>query len=623
MIKFTKIRYKNLLSTGNQWTEIDLAKDPTTLIVGTNGAGKSTMIDALQFCWFGKPYRKINKNQLINSITRKECVVEGEALIGAKHIRVVRGIKPAVFEIYENGELVDQSAASKDYQEYLEKQVLQLTPRAFSQIVVLGSANYVPFMQLTTSQRRELIEDLLDLKVFTSMNSLLKTRVDENNKTITDLENELKLLQTKKRMTESHLKEMETNNELLISEKQERIDLAQVELGTLIEDHKVFVAIETDLAQALKDVKALSSEAVNKIKNELRAKVDQAKAVSVAAEETKLKKLSSLEAELKAKVSLLTKDKQFLEKNDHCPTCKQEIAGDFKSLHVQEKQTKIDEIVTSLPKLSEEKERLMAVIVARAEAIGKAESEYNDEVRETEASAELSVRGIETELTKQRGRVSNKAVEVRSKTSYIKELESEIKSLQNRKPVTPETESIDTINTQIGINEFDIDEAKKTRELLLVGSSFLKDTGIKSQIVKQYVPIINKIVNKYLSAMDFFVDFRFDENFNETIKSRFRDEFTYASFSEGEKMKLDLSILFTWRAIAKLRNSMTTNLTIFDEIMDSSLDLNGTDEFLKIIKAAEGVNTFVISHRTDTIIDKFDSILTFAKNQNFSSLVEE
>lgn len=568
MIFFKKLRWKNLLSTGNIFTEIDLSKTNTTLIVGENGAGKSTILDALTYSLFGKPFRKINKPQLLNTITRKECLVEIEFDIGSNQYKVVRGLKPTIFQVYQNNILMNQSAEMKDYQEILEKQILKINHKSFCQVVVLGSANFQPFMQLSVGQRREIIEDLLDLQIFTTMNSLLKDKIQSNNEELVSIGTDEKVILEKIDIIQEHLLEKQNSNEKIVAEKVEMIEDTNIKINLLNED---FWVRDKELA-------ALNEKLEDEHKSTKR-----------------IEQLSQLRHKIAAKRGVINEDLQFFKDHEGCPTCKQVIAEDFKNKTVEEKNSQLLEIDNALKDLVREY------------------NETNDKIKEYVA--------IHTELnSKHMAQVKNRAT-LDSLVKYRNQLDFDINKINEVQDADEETK-MEQLQDELEsvVNRYNV--AMDQKQIYTAAAMLLKDGGIKARIIKQYVPVINKLINKYLSAMDFFVQFELDEEFNETIKSRFRDEFSYASFSEGEKMRINLAILFTWRAVAKLRNSVSTNLLIMDEVFDSSLDSNGTDEFLKIINnLTSDNNTFIISHKTDQMYDKFANVIKFEKHKNFSKVV--
>jgi DNA repair exonuclease SbcCD ATPase subunit len=569
MILFKKLRYMNLLSTGNQFTEIILNRSKSTLIVGENGAGKSSLIDALSFVLYGKPYRNINKPQLINSITGKGLLVEVDFSIGRKEYMIRRGIKPNIFEIYLNDTMINQNSDIREYQEMLEKTILKMNHKSFTQIVVLGSANYVPFMQLSAGERRAVIEDLLDIQIFSVMNTLLRDKITLNKTAIRDADYQIELIEQKIEMQRKHIDSLKNNNESLVQSKQALLD---------------------DLDSKINQTETETSSLSDKIE-ELNVLIADQEKIS-----KKKSKLIELESQLETKIKNLKREIKFFHDHDNCPTCKQGIDHDFKSKTIETRDGKTKEINEALATLEQE----ILNVNNRIEEITK----------------------INSEITTLNSKISNNNADIRSWNNSVLTLTAEIKSIRAN-------------TTQIDISVTEIEQHKDTlaksvkdkyklideREILEVSSSLLKDTGIKTRIIRQYVPIINKLVNKYLAALDFFVNFELDEKFTETIKSRFRDEFSYASFSEGEKMRIDLSLMFTWRAVAKLRNSASTNLLIMDEVFDSSLDVSGTEEFFKILDGLTvDSNVFIISHKGDSLFDKFHSVIKFEKHSNFSRI---
>jgi DNA repair exonuclease SbcCD ATPase subunit len=567
MIIFKKLRWKNFLSTGNIFTELELNSNGNTLIVGENGAGKSTLLDALSFGLFGKPFRKINKPQLLNSITQKQLLVEIEFSINKNEYKIVRGMKPNVFEVYKDNKLLNQSAEMKDYQEVLENQIIKVNHKSFCQVVVLGSATFQPFMQLTAQQRREIIEDLLDLQIFTSMNSLLKDKVLLNTESINKSASDIKLIEEKITLIKEHLVEMQSNNEKIIEEKKQRVKDTVEQVKKLTDEHKAALIVCEKLQEQLKDEEAVSK---------------------------KINKLGQLKHQIEANLGIINKEVNFFHKYDNCPTCKQQIDEQFKSETVETKQKEIENIQNGLEKLAIEYEntnnKLNDLIIVHADINSK----------------KLELNSIKTKIN--------------SLLEYRETLDEEINRIAKQSPIK-EDNKIPDLEKQLKEIQTEYSKYLEEKNILSVASALLKDGGIKSKIVKQYVPIINKLINKYLSAMEFMCQFELDEQFNETIKSRYRDIFSYSSFSEGEKMRINLAILFAWRAIAKLRNSINTNLLIMDEVFDSSLDSNGTDEFLKIIKnLTSDTNTFIISHKTDQLYDKFEKVIKFEKHKSFSKI---
>jgi DNA repair exonuclease SbcCD ATPase subunit len=567
MIKFKVIRWKNFLSTGNIFTELDLCKFNTSLIVGRNGSGKSTVLDALTFALFGKPFRKINKPQLMNSITRRDMVVEIEFDIGTNLYKIVRGIKPNIFEIYQNGELVNQSSEIKDYQEVLEKNILKVNYKSFCQVVVLGSATFQPFMQLSAGQRRDVIEDLLDLQIFTTMNSVLKNKIMLNGQQVNETTLLIKSNQEKIDLVKEHLLEIQNNNEQLIEEKRQRLHQTDVDLIDITAEYG---KINGQIVELSKDVSL--GDSLKK----------------------KLKKLETYKHQINAKISILNKDISFLNEHNDCPTCKQSIEQTFKESSIKEKNDGLNEIQEGMDLLVKQMDELTSQI----DVINN----LNDKINS---------------LRLEESRLINK---ITSLKSYIKELEKDISSIEVNKKQTSDVKISDLEAEYEILNKKQI-ELSKDKTLLSASSLLLKDSGIKAKIIKQYVPIINKLINKYLTALDFFIQFELNEEFDETIRSRYRDDFSYSSFSEGEKQKINLAILFTWRAVAKLRNSINTNLLIMDEIFDSSLDNNSVEHFFTLINGLNSnENLFVISHK-ENMIEKFDNIIRFKKTQNFSTVI--
>jgi DNA repair exonuclease SbcCD ATPase subunit len=568
MIHFSKVRYKNLLSTGNAWTEIQLDRDKSTLIIGDNGAGKSTMLDAICFALYGKPFRKINKPQLMNSINKKGLEVELEFSNKGIHYIIRRGIKPSVFEIYSDGELLNQDAASRDYQAYLEDTILKLSYKSFGQVVVLGSSTFIPFMQLSAKDRREVIEDLLDIQIFTTMNVLLKDHVAMNKNSIQDNKHSIDILENQIESAKAHNDSIRKIHEVKLDDLKEKI-----------RNQIIYVEEQKDLCE--------------KIDTEIKDLID-----SVSDKDSvkkKLKELQKVDQDLKARLRALVKNIAFYQDHDECPTCQQEIDSHFKQNHIDVHHKKQKQIDDACEQLQIKTDKL---------------AERADEISDTEDA-----------ITSKHLERSECVANEKFAMNVMKGIKSEVDSVEK------EIEGFDTTKITAMVDELgskveDQQRLMDRREMLSIVSVMLKDGGIKTRIIKQYVPIMNTLINKYLAAMDFFVQFELDENFNETIKSRFRDEFSYASFSEGEKLRIDLSLMFTWRAVSKLRNSVSTNLLVMDEIMDSSLDGAGTEEFLKIINdLTADSNIFIISHKSEQLYEKFEKTLKFEKVKNFSRLV--
>jgi DNA repair exonuclease SbcCD ATPase subunit len=540
---------------------------PSTLIVGTNGAGKSTMLDALTFALFGKPFRNINKPTLINSINEKDCLVEVEFKTQNKNYRVVRGIKPNKFEIYADSELINQDAASKDYQEVLEDQILKFKYKAFTQIVILGSSSFVPFMQLSANDRRTIIEDLLDIKIFSAMNAVVKEKTASIKARAVSLKVEIDSTLSKIDLQKKFIEDARKNNNDQISQKEKEYDEQITQIDSLKKDVSL---VQKHIDHLLKNVTDESN-----LKD-------------------KQKKLNQLEAKIESNLSKNKKDIEFYTKNSNCPTCDQVINN--KEEKLTECNHKIQEMSDGLSKLQDEYNRVSENLVKITEVHKKVNS-HNSEV----------------------ARINASVVQIQK---YTKKLLTEIETLRNKRVLSDDMmdvsqELVDRLE-QLSIERKELVENKNYID---ISASLLKDSGIKAKIIKQYLPVINKLVNKYLAAMDFFVNFEIDEEFKETIKSRHRDTFSYENFSEGEKMRIDLALLFTWRAIAKLKSSMNTNLLILDEVFDSSLDHSGTEEFMKLIHSLNDANVFVISHKGDILMDKFRNIIRFDKIKNFSRIV--
>jgi DNA repair exonuclease SbcCD ATPase subunit len=570
MIIFRYVRWKNLLSTGNYFTEIKLDNTSNTLVVGENGSGKSTMLDALCFGLFGKPFRSIVKPNLVNSINQKDCVVEIEFDTGNKSYKIIRGIKPNIFEIWCNGELLNQDAASRDYQEYLEKFVIKLNYKSFTQIAVLGSASFTPFMQLSNSDRRAIIEDLLDIQIFSTMNGIVREKMSNNKDLTISKKHDIDIKQQQHEIKEKHIQQLKQNS-----------------------DDKI-VEYEQDIAENSQFVDVLISESITYNKD---IEVLQAEVTSRLETEQKVKKFNQLEAQIETNLNKFKKDINFFEHNDNCPTCRQAIDKQFKEEEVGNLNSKVTECTVGLTqleiKLLEEQNKLNQI------------AEKQKQIQELQ----IKIATHNTSIT-----------EVKK---YIARIEKQIKDLDDSKQISDGEEVIlKELKAALETSEKELRELIDEKTYYEVASGLLKDTGIKTKIIKQYLPIINKLVNKYLASLDFFVNFNLDESFKETIKSRFRDEFTYNNFSEGEKQRIDMALMLTWRSIAKLKNSSNTNLLILDEIFDSSLDTNGTEELIKILHMLEDVNLYVISHKGDILQDKFSNVIKFEKVKNFSRIVK-
>jgi DNA repair exonuclease SbcCD ATPase subunit len=572
MILFQKVRWKNFLSTGAHYTEINFTKSNNTLIIGHNGAGKSTVLDALCFGLFGKPFRKINKPQLVNSINTKDCVVEVFFNIGQKQYKIIRGIKPNTFEIYVNDILLNQDAAAKDYQEVLEKQILKLNYKSFTQVVILGSASFVPFMQLSANDRRTIIEDLLDIQIFSSMNGVVKEKLSEFKEDITKAKYGISLTEEKIKLQLQNIEEHKKHND-------DEIAKILAEIGKSKEQHN---KLRND------------NESINRHVAVLNSKIGDKKEKL----EKKSKGLFQVKGKIENNIKKNEKDIEFYQHNDNCPTCKQSIETDFKEQQVTERTNKLNTQKTGLTEVETELQNIT--------------NEMSD------------ITKIIQHIIEHQNQVTENNATVKAISTYIDKLNKQYDEL-SVKVNSPQTDNQKLLELKAEMFAFNTtyEELMNEKHYYEFASSLLKDGGIKTRIIKQYLPIMNKLINKYLTAMDFFVNFNIDENFEETIKSRHRDEFSYANFSEGEKMRIDLALLFTWRQIAKLKNSTNTNLLILDEVFDSSLDTVGTEEFLKLIhEMGQDTNVFVISHKGDQLFDKFRSVIKFEKKGNFSRIAK-
>lgn len=573
MIKFEQVTWKNLLATGNSPIKIYLNGGskgyPTTLIVGDNGSGKSTILDAITFALFGKPYRNINKPQLVNSINNKDCLVELAFSIGNKKYKIIRGIKPSKFEIYVDDVLLNQDAKSKDYQEILEKNILKMNHKSFTQIVILGAASFTPFMQLSAADRRAVIEDLLDIQIFSNMNVLVKDKISFLKSELDRLKIKHESTNEKIELHKKHIEEMKRNNEIIIERKKTE----------LVEHENAIISYESE--------KSTLQTTITNLMKQIQDQVEI---------ENKTKKLENLEIKIESNKSKLSKEIAFYKDNTNCPTCKQEISEEHKNNILGECTNQIHQIESGLDKLKEQKSALLSRI-----------SEIKNTAKEI-SSAQNSYFTI-----------SNNIDHI---NKYVDKLKHEIEYLANVQSLSVSTKE----QSQKLILELEeiIDKRKMNQEEKMyydVAAQLLKDGGIKTRIIKQYLPIINNIINKYLASMDFFVNFNIDEEFKETIKSRYRDDFSYENFSEGEKSRIDLALLLTWRAVAKLKNSVNTNLLILDETFDSSLDMKGTDNLLQILNVLpKNTNVFIISHK-DQLHDKFSRSIKFEKHQNFSRII--
>ena len=570
MIQFHYVRWRNLLSTGNHWTRIDLDRSSDTLVVGENGSGKSTVLDALCFGLFAKPFRKISKNQLINSVNQKGTEVEVEFTVSNKRYRIFRGIKPNKMEIWIDGSLLNQTAKVKDYQDNLEKNILKLNFHSFTQIVILGSSTFVPFMQLPSQQRREIIEDLLDIKIFTAMNSLLKERITINKEKFLQVSKAVEVEMEKLIVHQQYLNDIKTANVERVSKLKEQIRISITSIENLQKNIDEQNTILDKLQEKITD------------ENEIRDKIQD---------------IRNIESRLEDKKKIVKKDIEFYANNDVCPTCTQDITDEIKTRQISDKNIKLEEIDTAFKKLEEEFNKV------------------NERL--------CSIRELSNNIIQVTQTISEDNNQISSINKYMMKLKDDIEQEESTSHnERDERLKIEKIEKQIIVEEKNKSEVVHQKELLDIAADLLKDKGIKTQIIKQYIPVMHKLVNKYLSAMEFFVDFQLDENFNESIMSRYRDKFSYQSFSEGEKMRIDLSLLLTWRAIAKMKNSASTNLLILDEVFDASLDAVGCDEFLKLLGTlSQDTNVFVISHKGDILADKFRSVIRFDKIKNFSQMV--
>ena len=563
MIVLKTVRWKNFLSTGNQFLEVQLDKEPMTLIVGKNGAGKSTLIDAITFSLFGKPFKKINKGQLMNSVNEKDLVTEIEFNIGKSKWKVRRGIKPALFEIYHNGNIINQDAKSTDYQKYLEDKVLKLNFKSFTQIVVLGSASFVPFMQLSANDRRIIIEDILDIGIFSVMKNLLKDRSMILREELGEVEYEIKLLQEKIKLQEKHLAEL----------KEKSVSKRKSDLDKIEETQKEIVKLNEEIDEHQELVVSLMK--------------------SIADEQTSHKKNTELDkyrSQINKNLKKLGRDKKFFEEKENCPTCEQDIDETFKKSKLNDLQDEIEEMDDGLEKIDSEIQK----VIIRLDEI----SECNKKIQKEEN-------------------------EIRTKNGYIKSHNNFIKHLNEE--LNNKIEEAD--EGKIAVLSSELEDSKKTRSEYTeqkryydILGTILNDKGIKTRIIRKYLPFINNHVNNYLKDMDFFVNFQLDENFQETIKSRHRDDFSYYSFSEGEKKRIDIALLLTWRHIASMRNSVNVNLLILDEVFDASLDQAGVDDLMKLFNILNKTNLFIISHKLDILDDKFPAKITVEKLKNFTTM---
>ena len=570
MIVFEKVRWKNFLSTGNVFSEIDLQRSRTNLIVGHNGSGKSTILDALTFSLFGKPFRKISKSMLVNSVNEKDTMVEIEFSIGKNSYQVIRGIKPNKFMVYCNGQPWDEDAKAVDQQKNLEQNVLKMNFKSFTQIVVLGSSTFVPFMRLPGQQRREIIEDILDIQVFSVMNNRLKDKIRENNEEIKDLDYQLHLLEEKIELQKQYMLELKKKTDAEIDKKKEKIKEYQQEEESSLGNIRDLTDQVTNLSTEMEEYSKSSS---------------------------KLKKLNTFLIKLNQKLQTCKKEHEFFEDNHVCPTCTQDLSDEFRADKIEEGKTKLDEMNVGYEEL---------------------QTAIKDEEERNEKFLELT-----QEVNTKNTTITNINYQLMSIRSNIDEISKEIKELEGSTPdKKAEFVKLEGLIEDKKVTKKNCAVSKKDRDVLQVATTLLKDSGIKTRIIKTYLPTMNKLINQFLQSMDFYVNFTLNENFEETIKSRYRDVFSYESFSEGEKARIDISLLLTWRSIAKLKNSVDTNLLILDEIFDGSLDQSGTSDLGWILRNFDdNTNVFVISHKT-LLDDKFDRTITVNKDKNYSTLEE-
>jgi DNA repair exonuclease SbcCD ATPase subunit len=570
MIVFKTIEWKNFLSTGNSPNKVQLNRSKTTLIVGKNGDGKSTILDALCFALFGKPFRNINKVQLINSINQKQCLVTAEFSIGSNNYKIIRGIKPNIFEIYQNDKLLNQDAAARDYQKILEQQILKINYKTFTQVVILGSASFVPFMQLPSGQRREVIEDILDIRIFSTMNQLLKEKVQGTKEELLNVESSIKV---SKASVESQQKIIAN----LVASKQEYID----SIRTRISNN------EDEIRNTTANLERLNDKA-----KKLRESIAEKKTIS-----EQVSNLKVVLTQVNSKLYDITERVSFFVDNDQCPSCSQNIPHEHKESIFKPLSDKMEETKSFKEQTKIDLEQLTTRLEEMEQVVGEL----------TDLSIQIStLNNTVSTLTSQNINLNQDVSASKSNTENIDVEKGKLKDLAKT--------AVECINRKTELSE--------ERNLQEISATLLKDSGIKTAIIKEYLPAMNKMINTYLQAMDFYVHFELDESFNETIKSRNRDEFTYSSFSEGEKMRIDLAILFTWRQIAKMKNSVNTNLLILDEIFDSSLDNTGTDYFLSVMnQLGDKTNIFVISHKGDQLFDKFHSVIKYEKQNDFSVMV--
>jgi len=571
MINFKEVRYKNLLSSGNKFTKIPLDSHQTTLILGENGAGKSTLLDALCYALYGRGFRNLKKDLLINSINQKELLVELDFTIGNKDYKIVRGAKPNKFEIHCNDIIINQDASVRDYQDHLENNILKMSYRSFTQVAILGSANFTPFMQLRAKDRRKLVEDLLDITIFTTMMMLLRKRKSNHALDTKENQHEISILEERINGLNNQLNALRENRDEKISKFETTISQTQTNIDKLL----------GEVDEKTKDVVAQTRLIEDKDSTEDR-----------------LKQKVELEKQLETARKKAIKDIEFYENNDNCPTCKQGLDEEHKKKHIQEKQAKATEI-----------KEAVATIETQID-------ELHDRIQ--------TINGIQEEISEVQREIGLKQTEIVSNQKYVNKLQNEIKDLEAEQEGNTDThEDLTKAEDDLDILQGKKEFLSEHGHYLEIATLLLRDQGVKEKIIKQYVPIMNKLINKYLAQLEFYVGFELDESFDETIKSRFRDVFKYENFSQGEKMRIDLALLFTWRAVARMKNSVNTNLLVLDEVFDSSLDAAGTDEFMKMLNTlTENTNAFIISHKGDILYDKFENVVRFEKYKNFSRIAE-
>jgi len=571
MIIFKTVRWKNLLSSGNNFTEMRLDEHQTTLILGENGSGKSTLLDAMCFGLYGRGFRNLKKELLINSVNEKGLLVEIEFSIGKREYKVIRGAKPNIFELYVNSVLVNQDATVRDYQDHIEKHILKMSYRSFTQVAILGSANFTPFMQLRAKDRRKLVEDLLDINIFTTMMQLLRKKKAAHQIDLKDTQHQVEILEERLSGLNEQVKVMTENRMAKITQFEQTVVDTNIHIGELLE------VIDTN------------SEEITTIQLTISDKDSITK---------KLKDLQDMEKQLTNARKKALKEVEFYEENDECPTCKQGLDEEHKKEHLESKTKKATEIAHALQQIED--------------GVGAASKRI------------IEISDIQTDIDNIQRQVGLHQTEILSNQKYIQKINGEIEELKI------ESDGGTDVHERITKGEDELDVLHTKHKALVdrthyydIATTLLRDQGVKEKIIKQYVPIMNKLINKYLAQLEFYVGFELDESFDETIKSRFRDVFKYENFSQGEKMRIDLALLFTWRSVARMKNSVNTNLLILDEVFDSSLDVAGTDEFLKLLNTlTDGVNAFIISHKGDTLYDKFSNVLRFEKHKNFSRLAD-